>query len=410
MNSAEFFNVRPVAQALESLLAHWRPTPPLESLDPREALGRALAQDVHAPEDLPAFPRSTVDGYALRAADSFGASPALPALLRVAGELRMGEAAQHSLTSGSALLIHTGGMLPAGADAVIMLERTQALGDDVELLAPVAPGENVLQPGEDVAAAALLLKAGQTLRAQEIGGLLAAGVTEVTVHARPRVAILSSGDELVPPEATPAPGQIRDINAHTLAALVSEAGGEPLHCGIARDEFDDYVDRARRGHAAADLLVLTAGSSVSARDLTRAVIDRLGAPGVLQHGLAVRPGKPTLLAVCAGKAVIGLPGNPVSALLVARQILLPLLRHWFGASPAPAACVRALLGANLSSASGREDSVPVRLRERDGHLLAEPVFGKSGLIFTLVGADGLVHVPLDSGGLRAGTSVDVQLF
>ena len=410
MNSAEFFNVQPVAQALQTLLAHWHPTPALESLDPREAMCRALAQDVHAPEELPAFARSTVDGYALRAADSYGASPALPALLRVAGELRMGEAAQQSMTPGNALLIHTGGMLPPGADAVIMLERTQTLGDDVELLAPVAPGENVLQPGEDVAADALLLQAGQTLRAQEVGGLLAAGVTEVSVRARPRVAILSSGDELVPPEATPAPGQIRDINAHVLAALVREAGGEALHCGIARDEFDDYYDRARRGHAAADLLVLTAGSSVSARDLTRAVIERLGAPGVLQHGLAVRPGKPTLLAVCEGKAVIGLPGNPVSALLVARQILLPLLRHWSGATPSPAASLRALLGANLSSASGREDTVPVRLRERDGQLLAEPVFGKSGLIFTLVGADGLVQVPLDSGGLRAGTMVDVQLF
>lgn len=410
MNSAEFFNVQPVAQALQTLLAHWRPTLALESLDPREALGRAPAQDIHAPEELPPFPRSTVDGYALRAADSFGASPALPALLRVAGELRMGEAARQSLTPGSAWLIHTGGMLPPGADAVIMLERTQTLADDVELLAPVAPGENVLLPGEDVAAGALLVAAGQTLRAQEIGGLLAAGVTQINVRVRPRVAILSSGDELVPPEATPAPGQIRDINAHTLAALVSEAGGEPLHCGIARDEFDDYFDRARRGHAAADLLLLTAGSSVSARDLTRAVIGRLGAPGVLQHGLAVRPGKPTLLAVCEGKAVIGLPGNPVSALLVARQILLPLLRHWSGAAPAPSASVRALLAANLSSASGREDTAPVRLRERDGQLLAEPVFGKSGLIFTLVGADGLVLVPLDSGGLRAGTMVEVQLF
>ena len=410
MNSAEFFNVQPVAQALETLLAHWRPAPASESLDPREAMGRTLAQDVRAPEELPAFPRSTVDGYALRATDSFGASPALPALLRVAGELRMGEAAQQSLSPGSAVLIHTGGMLPPDADAVIMLERTQTLGDDVELLAPVAPGENVLQPGEDVAAGALLVAAGRTLRAQEIGGLLAAGVTGVNVRVRPQVAILSSGDELLPPEGTPAPGQIRDINAHTLAALVSEAGGEPLHCGIARDEFDDYFDRARRGHAEADLLLLTAGSSVSARDQTRAVIERLGVPGVLQHGLAVRPGKPTLLAVCEGKAVIGLPGNPVSALLVARQILLPLLRHWSGAAPTPAASVRALLGSNLSSASGREDTVPVRLRERDGQLLAEPVFGKSGLIFTLVGADGLVLVPLDSGGLRAGTMVNVQLF
>ncbi len=411
MNSAEFFNVQPVAQALETLLVHWQPAPAIEQLDPRAALGRALAQDVRAVADLPAFRRSTVDGYALRAAESFGASPALPALLRVAGELRMGEAAQQTLAPGSALLIHTGGMLPPGADAVIMLERTQPLGKgEIELLAAVAPGENVLQPGEDIARDSLLLAAGQTLRAQEIGGLLAAGVTQVQVRMRPRVAILSSGDELVPPEATPAPGQIRDINAHTLAALVSDADGVPLHCGIARDEFDDYLARAQRGLAAADLLLLTAGSSVSARDLTRAVIEQLGAPGVLQHGLAVRPGKPTLLAVCDGKAVIGLPGNPVSALLVARQLLLPLLRHWSGAAQTRAASVRALLGANLASASGREDTVPVRLRERDGQLVAEPVFGKSGLIFTLVGADGLLQIPLDSGGLRAGTSVEVELF
>ena len=228
MNSAEFFNVQPVAQALATLLAHWQPEPPVEALDPREALGRVPACAVPAPEDLPAFRRSTVDGYALRAAESFGASPALPALLRVAGELRMGESTDEALPPGCALLIHTGGMLPPGADAVIMLERTQPLGEEVELLAPAAPGENVLQPGEDVAAGATLLDAGQPLRAAEIGGLLAAGVTRVSVRARPRVAILSSGDELVPPEATPAPGQIRDINAHTLAALVEEAGGIPL--------------------------------------------------------------------------------------------------------------------------------------------------------------------------------------
>ena len=180
MNSAEFFNVQPVAQALQTMLAHWHPTPDIETLDPRAALGRALAQDVRAPADLPAFRRSTVDGYALRAAESFGASPGLPALLRMAGELRMGQAAQQPLAPGSALLIHTGGMLPPGADAVIMLERTQQLGsEEIELLAPVAPGENLLQPGEDIARDSLLLAAGQTLRPQEIGGLLAAGVTQV---------------------------------------------------------------------------------------------------------------------------------------------------------------------------------------------------------------------------------------
>jgi molybdopterin molybdotransferase len=331
--------------------------------------------------------------------------------LTVIGSVAMGAAATTSLNPGQALEIHTGAMLPPGADAVVIVERTQTISEtEIEVLTPVAPGENVVQVGEDVTCDEMILPAGHRLRPQDIGGLLAVGVLAVEVVTPPRVGILSGGDELVTPEKSPAPGQIRDINAYTLAALVQTAGGEPLVLGIARDDDVDYRAKARAGFAQADMLVMTAGSSISSRDLTRAVIGSLGSPGVLQHGLAVKPGKPTILAVCNGKPVIGLPGNPVSALLVARQIVAPLIRHALGETPRYRTTVKAVLSANVASASGREDSVPVRLLERDGKLIAEPVFGKSNLIYTLVRADGLLFIPLNSGGLKAGTEVEVAPF
>lgn len=414
MNAArtpEFFNVQPVQTALDQLYAHWTPQRRSETRDPRGAVGCVLAADVYALIDLQQFPRSAVDGYAVRAADTFGASQAIPAYLKVAGRVAMGTAAALEIHTGQAAEIHTGGMLPPGADAVVMIERTQPLGhDEIEVLAPTAPGENVIQVGEDVQQGELILAAGQRIRPQDVGGLLAVGIVEIEVAAAPRVGILSCGDEIIAPEELPLPGQIRDINAHMLAALVERAGGEPVLLGIARDEIEDYQSRAASGFENVDLLVMTAGSSVSTRDLTRAVIDSLGKPGVLQHGLAVKPGKPTITAVCDNRPVIGLPGNPVSAFLVARQIVVPAVRYALGLKAQPAAAVRATLSANIASASGREDSVPVRLVARDDHLFAEPVFGKSNLIYTLVNADGLVHIPLNSSGVKAGTAVEVRLF
>lgn len=409
--SSEFFNVQPVQDALAMLFAAWTPQITQESIDPRQALGRILAAPAHSPIDLPTFQRSSMDGYAVRATDTFGASQSLPAYLKVVGSVAMGTQAEMTLESGQAIEIHTGGMLPAGADAVVMIERTQPIGEDeIEVLAPVAPGENVIQVGEDVAQGDEILPAGHRLRPQDIGGLLAVGVLAVQVAARPRVGILSGGNELVTPEEAPGPGQIRDINAHTMAALVEQAGGRPVLLGIARDELDDYLRLARTGFEQSDMLVMTAGSSVSVRDLTRQVINSLGSPGVLQHGLAVRPGKPTLLALCDNKPVIGLPGNPVSALLVARQIVMPGIKRALGLVSQPRATIHARLGANIASTTGREDSVPVRLVEQDGQLVAEPVFGKSNLIYTLVNADGLIQVGLNNTGIKAGEPVEVILF
>jgi molybdopterin molybdotransferase len=409
MSTSEFFNIQPVDTALERLFSQWDVQPQTETLDPRQALGRVLAVPVTAPINLPEFRRSTMDGFAVRAADTFGASQSLPTLLTVVGQVVMGTRADLKIDLGQAAAIHTGGMLPPGADAVVMIEKTQAFdSQQIEVLAPVAPGENVLDIGEDVQQGAPILPSGHRLRPQDIGGLLAVGVLNVNVSARPRVGILSCGDEIIPPDATPVPGQVRDINAYTLAALVEQVGGQPNLLGIAPDTLADYAALAQVGMASSDMLVLTAGSSVSTRDLTREVVNRLGSPGVLQHGLAVKPGKPTLLALCDGKPVIGLPGNPVSALLVARQIVLPIIRRMLGAESPIASGVQATLTANIPSTTGRLDTVPVRLMMEGDALLAEPVFGKSNLIFTLINADGLVQVPLNSNGLAAGTVVVVE--
>lgn len=412
----EFFRVQPPAAALEALFAACALAPRTEVVATTDALGRVLTSTPLSPSDLPAFPRSSMDGYAVRARDTFGASSALPAYLTCVGSVPMGGTPALRVATGQAAEIFTGAMLPPGADAVVMVEQTQVIGAktgatwEFEVLAPVAPGENVVQVGEDVAHGAAILPVGHRLRPADIGGLLAVGILTVAVATRPQVAILSSGDELVPVGRTPALGQVRDLNAHTLAALCDEAGGSTTLLGISGDQFEEMFRTARDGLAAADMLVLTAGSSISTRDLTRTVIEALGPPGIIQHGLAVKPGKPTILAVCGGKPVIGLPGNPVSALLVARQIVRPIIARMLGESPRHAASIRATLSTNVHSATGREDTVPVRLIERDGTLMAEPVFGKSNLIYTLVRADGLITIPLNSGGLKAGMLVEVIPF
>ena len=412
MPSPEFFQVLPVADALQLLDARWQPQATTESVAARDALHRIAAADIRSPEQVPAFRKSTVDGYALRAADTFGASPSLPAFLGVTGELRMGEAPLQRLDAGDALLIHTGGMLPEGADAVAMLETVQRVDErEIEVMKAVAPGENVIHSGEDVAAGDTILAGGHRLRPQDIGGLLAAGIGKLEVLAQPRVGILSCGDELLPPERQPRPGQVRDINAFTLSALVEQHGGKPQRLGIASDALEDYRSLARAGFQDADILILSAGSSVSARDYTRDVINSLGAPGVLQHGLAIKPGKPTIVALCGNKPVIGLPGNPVSAFIVARLLLPHLIARYIGQDSAPPRLLRARLTMRVHSVSGREDWLPMRLRDSDdGIPLAEPIFGKSNLIFTLVAADALLRLPLNSGGLEAGALIDVTPF
>jgi molybdopterin molybdotransferase len=303
-------------------------------------------------------------------------------------------------------------MLPDGSDAVVMVEHTQDVDDaTIEVLRPVAPGEHVIQVGEDVTIGDDLLSAGHVLRPQDVGGLLALGIVEVTVATRLRVGIISGGDEIVAPDAEPGPGQIRDVNSYTIAAQVERAGHIPVRMGIVPDVYELLERAAREGLEQVDVLILSAGSSVSTRDMTAQVIASLGAPGVLVHGVSLKPGKPTILAMVGDKPVFGLPGNPVSCMVTFDLFVAPTLHRLAGR---PAGDHRqslvARLTRNVASAPGREDYFQVRVEQRADGLWADPIFGKSNLIYTLVKADGMVRIDLDTSGLTEGQWVQVILF
>lgn len=410
----EFLHLTPPEDALDRFMKTWSgpESIPATQIETEDALGRVTAGDIAAPHPLPPFPRSTVDGFALRAEDTHGATPSLPAYLEIAGEVHMGTTAEINIKAGQAAIVHTGGMIPPGATAVIMLEDTQQMNEgEIEIHKAVAVGENILVEGEDVKRGEVVIPRGTLLRAQEIGGLLALGYTKILVAKRPRVGILSSGDEVVPPSHKPTPGQVRDINSYTLSALVERSGGRPVRRGIVADDRVSLESAALESFQEDDIVLITAGSSVSARDITVEILAELGEPGVLVHGLAIKPGKPTILALAGNKPLIGLPGNPVSALVVGGLILPPIMRRMLGLAEAiwnPE--IPARLTVNIASQAGREDYQPVRLIASGDGTLAEPIYGRSNLIFTLVRADGLVRIPADANGIPAGEEVIVRLF
>jgi len=406
----EFLELLPPKLALDLFLSHLTSTH-LESevIPTQEALGRVTISAIQSPELLPAFARSTVDGYAVRAGDTYGAGESQPGYLVLVGEIPMGASSTISLKLGESALIHTGGMLPEGADAVVMLEHTQTVGEsEIEITKSVAKGENTLEAGEDVQIGQIVIPAGKQLRPADLGGLTALGLTNVMVRRKPRIAILSSGDEVIPPSQSPQPGQVRDINSTTLSSLVSRAGGEPVYYDIVPDRQEDLESSLAKALTECDAAVITAGSSASTRDYTAAAISKMGEPGVLVHGVNVKPGKPTIFAVCNGKPVVGLPGNPVSALVIAWLFVEPLIRQMLGYRTLPVLpSIRAKLTANVPSLAGREDYVPVRLQLVGGQLTAEPIFFKSNLIFSLAQSDGLICIPADATGYSAGTDVEV---
>jgi len=408
----QLFTVLTPQEAWLRLEPYLSPVRRVEIVATEEALGRVLAEDISAPGDLPSFPRSAMDGYAVRAEDTYGASESLPAYLRVTGEVTMGNPAGITLSPGEAALIHTGGMLAEDANAVVMLENTREVDAcTIEVVRPVAKGENVLQIGEDVAKGKALLPRGSLLRPQDIGGLLALGITKISVFQKVKVALISTGDELVPPEEEPKPGQVRNINAYTLSSLTLRAGAIPLRLGIVPDNYQALKEAAERGMRETDIIVISAGSSVSTRDITAQVINSLGKPGILVHGISLKPGKPTILASVDQKPFFGLPGNPASAMITFELFVTPSIYILGGCSQPPTRYkLKARLTKNIPSAPGREDYVPVKVEERDGELWAEPIFGKSNLISTLIKADGIAQMPLDKAGLAVGEIVTLRMF
>jgi molybdopterin molybdotransferase len=386
-----------------------------ETLTLDQGLGRVLAQEITAPENLPPHARSTMDGFGVRARDTFGCSESEPALLKVNGEIKMGTPGQdHKLKTGETVRIWTGGELPDKGDAVVMVEYSRMLDEGtVELFRPVAPGENVIQAGDDYKKGDPVLDAGSRLRPQDLGVLAGLGFNRIPVYKKPQVAIISTGDELVPPDQDLVPGKIRDINSTTLAGLVRESGGIPRQLGIIRDDLELMQTACKDALAdGADMLLLSGGSSVGKRDFTLKVLEGLENTKILAHGVAIRPGKPTILGKQDNRAFFGLPGHVASAIVVFYLFVRPLLRIYSGLGPGIGLqSIQVRAGEQLPSTIGREEFVRVRLEPAGDDLpLAHPVYGKSGLINPLVAADGLLVIERDREGLDKGQVAQVLLF
>jgi molybdopterin molybdotransferase len=406
----EFFHVITADQLIQLLNGFSRISCERIPLD--ASLFRYIAEDLVAAEDLPERMRSTVDGFAVRAEDTFGASDSIPALLELADAIPMGIMPEFTLRAGQAAPIPTGGFLPRGADAVVMVEYANPAGaDSIEVTRSVTARSNVLDRGEDAESGDTLLSAGKCLRAQELGFLAALGITEVSVYRKPRVAVISSGDEVVPIDRKPRLGQIRDANGHSIAALVRSSGAEPIAFDIVPDDAGMLRQSVCDALAHADVVALSGGSSVGTRDLMIEVVSRLPDVEILAHGVAIRPGKPTLLANQGGKAIFGLPGHPVSALVVAQVFLAPFLKYLQGGAleKGPLGHRRDVVLANsVASTIGLEEFVRVWIEEADsGAPTAHPIYGKSGMLSTMVKANGIMRIPMNAEGLSRGDTVQV---
>ncbi len=404
----EFFKVETIERVLDhapSFSSVGR-----ETVSLAECLGRVLAEEVHSDVDIPDFNRSTMDGFAVKASSTFGASEANPAYLNVRGQIKMGLRPDFCVGPGEAARIATGGMLPEGADSVIMVEHTDTLDDTtIEAYRSVAPGQHVIEKGEDIRHTRAALAKKTRIRPQEAGLLAACGKTEISVFKRPMVGIISTGDEVIPVDRVPGDGQIRDVNTHTLFGQVLASGGIPVVFGIVQDSRDDLMQNCRRALETTDMVMISGGSSVGARDYTVEVLDALPDTEILVHGISISPGKPTILARSGAKAFWGLPGHAVSAMVVFAVVVRPFLEQLCGLSPTVREFpIRAVLNRNLASAQGRVDYVRVRLFEADGRIMAEPVLGKSGLINTMVKAHGLIAIGMNTEGLDQGMVVDVM--
>jgi len=409
-----FFRVVTSAEAREQL-AEFAPKTGVETLRVVDACGRVLGKALTAPMDLPHFHRANMDGYAVRAQDTFGASSSLPMYLKLVGAVEMGKEVKRTLKKGETMRIATGGMLPPGADSMVMVEYTEEMGDGtVEIHRSVSPWENILRIGEDIKKSVPIFSAGRRLRAHDLGALTGVGITRVPVYRRPIVALISTGDEIVSPEQTPKPGQVRNINQYSLRAMIAEAEGETLDLGVVRDDRPAFEKAMAQALKKADLVMISGGSSVGTKDMTVDVICSFPRSEVFFHGISIAPGKPTIFAKAMGKPVMGLPGHPVSALVVFALFGAPLIRL-VGGEPAttafaPPRTTRAKLAQNVASAPGREDYVRVTLENQNGTLLAQPLPGKSGAVFSLVKADGMVRIPHDEEGKEVGEEVEVILF
>lgn len=407
----KFFQVKSVEDTYSLIEEKTTPIKDIINLPLYKALHYILAEDIVVKENVPAFRRSSVDGYAVKAKETFGSSENMPGFLTVSGEVKMGEEPEKPLEDGEAMYVPTGGMLPDGSDAVIMIEHCEDLSGLLNLYRQVTPGENVISIGEDLKEGELLLSAGTKLRSQELGALASQGITNIDVYRKPIIGYLSTGDEIVPIDTEQLQiGQIRDMNGITIGSLVNEWGFEFIHGGIVADKREELERRTKEMLEQVDCLILSGGSSVGTKDYSVEIIDSLGDPGVYVHGVSIKPGKPTILASVNNKAVIGLPGHPASALIIFYLFGKTILQKLSGWKTSEKNLSKAIVTKNLASTPGRSDFIRARLYLENNQWYAEPIIGKSGLISTLVKSEGMIEIPSRSEGVQKGDLVSVRLF
>ena len=397
-------------EARTELEKYWRPKPRIVVGPLERVSGRVMATDVVSRMDLPPFDRAAFDGYAVRAADTFGADEGSPIELRCTGEVRAGQRSKKRLSKRTCMEIATGAPLPKGTNAVVMVEHTSSDGETVKIKRAVAPEENVLKRGSELKRGTKIRCAGRKLTPQLVGTLAALGMGEITVYALPRVAVISSGDELVEPGKRLGPAEVYDVNGPTICNAVRSCGCEPVWLGVAPDEPSRITKTIKKGLRACDAVLISGGSSVGSGDIVPSVVEKLGKPGVLVHGLAMKPGKPTFIALVEGKPIFGLPGYPLSALMVFDMLVAPYLRRLAGLPELPCITLKAKIATKLLSVRGREELVPVKLSRAGGELVARPIRMGSSAITSLSLADGYVRVPLELEIVGKGETVEVALF
>ena len=378
-----------------------------ETVSLSAAMGRILAEDIAAGEYVPNFDRSTVDGFAVRARDTFGCTDAIPAILPLQQTVQMGQGADFPLNAEACVAVPTGGAVPKGADSVVMLEYTEDYGDGtIGISRPVAPGENMIFRGDDVFPGKVILQKGRVLSSADIGALAAIGRVRVPVVKKLTVGVISTGDELVPPEVQPCPGQIRDVNSPMLEAMLTAFGCHVINYGIVTDDEALLTQKVRQAAAECDAVLLSGGSSVGVKDAACRIIESMGR--LLLHGIAIKPGKPTILGKAGPKPLVGLPGHPVAAYFITKLFVLPLLGRLSGRDMT-AYTVTAKVTQSISANHGRAQYHCCRLIPRDGEVWAEPIRGKSGLITTLAGADGYFCIDRDCEGLPKNAEIQVTV-
>jgi molybdopterin molybdotransferase len=409
----DFFRVQSVTKMTEMIDSYVKPLEVREVISLTDALGRVLSDDIYANEDVPSFTRSTVDGYAVLSKDTYGASETMPGFLNVIGEVEMGKVTTLVLQSGEAVYVPTGGMIPSGSDAVIMIEDCEQVQDLLNITKSVAKHENVIWQGEDAKVGEILLEKGKKLRPQELGALASLGVNQVPVAKKLVIGYLSSGDEIVPFDTKElVAGKIRDVNGVTIPALAKQWGVDVKVSEIANDQFDDFRAKAYTLFQECDALFISGGSSVGAKDYTTEVIQSLGNgdPGIVVHGVSVKPGKPTIMSVSSRKPIIGLPGHPASAMIIFQLFGKKIVSRLLGNDSFEEVSTKAVVSQNIPSSPGRTDYVRVTLEEGNPFPKATPVLGKSGLIKTLVKSDGLLEIQEKKEGVRQGDVVTVHYF